>query len=102
MSSQNNTNPLYPVFFRLDKLKMLIVGAGEVGEEKLHFILKSSPNANITVVAPWAKPEVEELIKKFPQSIIWVKRKVEQADICLLYTSPSPRDATLSSMLSSA
>lgn len=81
MSSQNKNNQLYPVFFRLDKLKMLIVGAGEVGEEKLHFILKSSPNANITIVAPWAKPEVEELIKKFPHSINWIRRKVEQGDI---------------------
>ena len=26
----------------------------------------------------------------------------EQADVCLLYTSPSPRDATLSRMPSSA
>lgn len=76
-----NTNQLYPVFFRLDKLRMLIVGAGEVGEEKLTFILKSSPNANITVVAPWAKPDTEKLLQKYPENIIWVKRKVEEGDI---------------------
>lgn len=29
-----------------------MVGAGEVAQEKLHFILKSSPNASITVIAP--------------------------------------------------
>ena len=36
-------NTLWPVFFRLDKLRVLIVGAGEVGMEKLTFMLKSSP-----------------------------------------------------------
>ncbi|CAH1001622.1 Siroheme synthase [Neolewinella maritima] len=46
-------NPLYPAFFRLDRLQLLVVGAGQVGEEKLRFILKSSPNAQVTVIAPW-------------------------------------------------
>ncbi len=55
-------NLLYPVFFRLDRLKMLIVGAGEVGTEKLHFILKSSPNARITIVATWVSDSAQELI----------------------------------------
>ncbi|MEL6274291.1 MAG: bifunctional precorrin-2 dehydrogenase/sirohydrochlorin ferrochelatase [Bacteroidota bacterium] len=59
------TNPLYPVFLRLDNLRMLVVGAGEVGEEKLRFILKSSPNADITVVAPWMGPDLQELLDKY-------------------------------------
>lgn len=41
---------------------MLIVGAGEVGYEKLFFILKSSPEANITMVAPWISPKIQELL----------------------------------------
>ncbi|MCP9237879.1 bifunctional precorrin-2 dehydrogenase/sirohydrochlorin ferrochelatase [Lewinella sp. JB7] len=56
------TNPLYPAFFRLDRLQMLVVGAGQVGEEKLSFILKSSPNARVTVVAPWMGQELRELL----------------------------------------
>ena len=32
----------------------------------------------------------------------WVTKKSGQVKICLLYTSPSPRDATLSRMPSSA
>lgn len=74
-------NPLYPVFFKLDKLKMLVVGAGEVGFEKMHFILKSSPNANITIVAPWAREEVAEIIESGKYNIKWIKKEFDKSDI---------------------
>jgi len=74
-------NPLYPVFFKLDKLKMLVVGAGEVGFEKMHFILKSSPNANIDIVAPWASPEIAELISEGKYKIKWHPRAFVPSDI---------------------
>lgn len=57
-------NELYPVFLKVSKLNVLIVGGGNVGHEKLHFLLKSSPNANVEVVAKWFAPEVIELAKK--------------------------------------
>ncbi len=56
------TNPLYPAFFRLDRLQLLVVGAGAVGEEKLSFILKSSPNARVVIVAPWMGEELKSLL----------------------------------------
>lgn len=58
-------NPLYPAFFRLDRLQMLVVGAGEVGEEKLSFILKSSPNARVTIVAPWMGEDLKTLLDSY-------------------------------------
>ncbi len=81
MEQVSEQNPLYPVFFKLDKLKMLVVGAGEVGFEKLHFILKSSPNANITVVAPMAREEMSALMASGKYNIEWIKRKFETPDI---------------------
>lgn len=57
-------NELYPVFLKVNKLNILIVGGGNVGHEKLHFLLKSSPNANVEVVARKFLPETEELAKK--------------------------------------
>ena len=68
------SNPLYPVFFKLDKLKMLMVGAGEVGHEKLHFILKSSPNAHIDIIAPWTGEEVKELLESGKYDLTWIKK----------------------------
>ncbi|MEL6388705.1 MAG: bifunctional precorrin-2 dehydrogenase/sirohydrochlorin ferrochelatase [Bacteroidota bacterium] len=74
-------NTLYPVFFRLDRLKMLIVGAGEVGEEKLSFILKSSPNANITVVATWAGEGVQSLLQHHSSQVRFIQREFDPADV---------------------
>ncbi|AVR45489.1 siroheme synthase [Christiangramia fulva] len=56
-------NELYPVFLKVSKLNILVVGGGNVGHEKLHFLLKSSPNANVEVVAKWFLSETEALAK---------------------------------------
>ena len=58
-------NPLYPAFFRLDRVQLLVVGAGQVGEEKLRFILKSSPNARVTIVAPWMGEELRAALDRY-------------------------------------
>ncbi len=71
-------NPLYPIFLKLHQLDMLIVGAGEVGYEKLFFILKSSPKAQITVVATWISDEVQQLGEKHPQIRLVIKAFEEQ------------------------
>lgn len=57
-------NQLYPIFLKLHELNTLIVGAGKVGLEKLSFLLKSSPHAHVTVVAPEVWTEVRELAEK--------------------------------------
>ena len=57
-----NQNSLYPIFLQLEKLKILIVGAGAVCYEKLSFILKSSPNAHIDIVAREVSKEVASIV----------------------------------------
>jgi precorrin-2 dehydrogenase/sirohydrochlorin ferrochelatase len=59
-------NELYPIFLKLQQLNVLIIGGGNVGLEKLSFMLKSSPNANVEVVAPRFLPELEALVEKHP------------------------------------
>ncbi len=44
-------NNLFPVFLKLEKLKLLIVGGGKVALEKLHAVLQNSPATKITMVA---------------------------------------------------
>jgi siroheme synthase (precorrin-2 oxidase/ferrochelatase) len=74
------TNPLYPAFFRLDRLQILVVGAGEVGEEKLSFILKSSPNARVVIVAPWMGEELKNLLEKYGnQALTQVQEELDEA-----------------------
>ncbi|WP_432708566.1 precorrin-2 dehydrogenase/sirohydrochlorin ferrochelatase family protein [Pedobacter sp.] len=60
------SNPLFPVFLKLHTLHTLVVGAGPVGLEKLNALLTNSPLAQVTVVALEIIPEVEELIRYFP------------------------------------
>ena len=64
MESRNN---LFPIFLKVQKLHVLIIGAGAVGAEKLHFLLKSSPDAQVTVVAKEISKEAEEIIQRFSQ-----------------------------------
>ncbi len=59
-------NELYPIFLKLHQLDVLIVGGGNVGLEKLSFMLKSSPNANVEVVATMFLPELVSLAEKHP------------------------------------
>jgi len=73
---ETNKNPLYPIFLKLHNLKMLIVGAGEVG-----YVLKSSPEANITVVAPWVSPELEKLLSKGDYKVTIIKKEFAVTDI---------------------
>jgi siroheme synthase-like protein len=73
-------NTLYPVFLKLDQLQVLLVGAGNVGLEKLESLLGNSPGAHITVVAPIVKAEVEQMLAKHPGTTLF-KRKYELSDL---------------------
>tara|TARA_R110002126_G_scaffold188259_2_gene336649 strand:+ start:64 stop:648 length:585 start_codon:yes stop_codon:yes gene_type:complete len=58
-------NELYPVFLKVSNLHILIVGGGNVALEKLTFLLKSSPNAQVEMVSPMFRKETTELANKF-------------------------------------
>ena len=65
-SNSQERNELYPIFLKLHNLSVLIVGGGNVGLEKLSFLLKSSPNAKVEVVAPRFIDELVTLAEKHP------------------------------------
>ncbi|WP_339835723.1 bifunctional precorrin-2 dehydrogenase/sirohydrochlorin ferrochelatase [uncultured Maribacter sp.] len=58
-------NELYPVFLKVSNLQILIVGGGNVALEKLTFLLKSSPNAQVEMVSPMFRDETIALANKF-------------------------------------
>lgn len=58
-----NGNNLFPVFFKLEQLHLLIVGGGNVGLEKLTSVLTNSPSTSIRLVAKEISDEVRELAK---------------------------------------
>lgn len=59
-------NQLFPVFFKLNRLHVLVVGGGNVGLEKAHAILQNSPDSNITVVSLDFLPELETIVQQYP------------------------------------
>ena len=63
-------NELYPVFLKVATLEVLIVGGGNVGLEKLTFLLKSSPSAKVTMVSKAFIPEVMALAKGYDVSLV--------------------------------
>jgi len=56
-------NHLYPIFLKVHKLNILLIGGGFVATEKLEFLLKSSPKAQVTVISPMFRPEFLELAR---------------------------------------
>ena len=61
MEERNN---LYPIFLKVKNLNILIVGGGNVAEEKLTFLTKSSPDAKVTMVAPMFRERTIQLAQK--------------------------------------
>ncbi|MFN4000032.1 bifunctional precorrin-2 dehydrogenase/sirohydrochlorin ferrochelatase [Algoriphagus sp.] len=57
-------NHLYPIFLKVHELNVLLVGGGFVATEKLEFLLKSSPEAQVTVVSKEFRPEFLEIAEK--------------------------------------
>lgn len=73
-------NTLFPIFVKLDKIQVLLVGGGNVGLEKLSAMLRNSPEANITIVADMILDEVWQLLQNHPQVQVR-QRKFEYEDL---------------------
>ena len=65
-----NGNRLFPVFIKLETLRLLIVGGGNVGFEKLEAIATNSPATRIQLVAITVSSKVYELAATLPNVMI--------------------------------
>ncbi|MBC7744543.1 MAG: TSUP family transporter [Flavobacterium sp.] len=73
-------NQLFPVFLKLNQLHVLLVGAGNVGLEKLTAILNNSPQTKITIVAEHVTAAVREYQGKFSRVNI-LHKSFEETDL---------------------
>lgn len=79
--NQDSGNVLFPVFFKLHELDMLIVGGGYVGLEKLTAVLRSSPKATVTLVAKEIlQEEIHTLAKDHP-NVRLIERPFRKKDL---------------------
>jgi precorrin-2 dehydrogenase / sirohydrochlorin ferrochelatase len=83
-------NNLFPIFVKIENLQTLIVGGGYVGLEKLEAVLRNSPDAKITLVAPEIREEIVVLAKKHQVALInerYEARFLEGIDLVICGTN---------------
>lgn len=84
---QETGNNLFPVFVKLETLRLLIIGGGNVGLEKLQAVLHNSPSTSIRIVAISIHTAIKEQAETHP-NIELVERPyqaddLDQADIAI-------------------
>jgi siroheme synthase-like protein len=75
-----HTNRLFPIFVKMEQFRVLIVGGGAVGLEKMTAILRNSPATAITLVAPEILEEIQNHALSFPQ-VILKEKNFELSDL---------------------
>jgi uncharacterized protein len=73
-------NDLVTIFLKLEQLRLLIVGGGKVGLEKLHAVINNSPATKIFLVSTEISPAIKELAEQY-QNIRLEERPYEPADL---------------------
>jgi len=69
-TTTESPNTLFPVFFRLEELRVLIVGGGKIAREKLDAILINSPATLIVLVGTEVSPEIKASQRSIPNLLI--------------------------------
>jgi siroheme synthase-like protein len=75
-----DTNNLFPVFLKLDDLSVLLVGAGNVGLEKLSAMLSNAPAATVRVVALQVSDAVRE-VADLHENVQIIEKGYDPSDI---------------------
>ena len=73
-------NQLFPVFLKLNQLHTVLIGAGNVGLEKLTAILRNSPESRVTVISKTFLPEVHILAADF-KNVITLQKSFTASDL---------------------
>ena len=83
-------NPLFPAFLKLENLRVLLVGGGNVGLEKLNAILRNSPETAVTIVSLSFLAEVRALATQNPRLRLiergWVEADLDAHEIVFAAT----------------
>jgi siroheme synthase-like protein len=92
-------NNLFPVFIKLEELRLLIVGGGKIGLEKLQTVLQNSPATQVSLVAPEIGQPVRDLAAVHP-GIRLLERPyhpndLEYADIVIVAVNDRSVSATV-------
>src|SRR5690349_11172686 len=77
-------NRLFPVFVKLESLRVVIVGGGNVAEEKLKAILGNAPESSIRIISKSFTPGLRKLADRPTISLLtkaFDEKDLNEADI---------------------
>jgi siroheme synthase-like protein len=74
------TNHLFPIFLKLESLRLLVVGGGNVGLEKLNAVLVNAPATKVKLVALQINDEIKDLAE-IHNDIDLHERAFEETDL---------------------
>lgn len=90
-SIPESQNTLFPVFLKLEHLRVLIIGGGKVALEKIKAVLYNSPETRLTVIATEVSAEAYEFLKLYPKVNIHVREyahsDLEEVDVLIVAIS---------------
>lgn len=82
------TNNLFPVFLKLEQMRLLIVGGGKVALEKLNAVVHNSPATRITLVAISISEEIRQIADHNPNLQLMARayrvEDLEDADLVIV------------------
>lgn len=82
------TNQLFPVFLKLEQLRLLIIGGGNVGAEKLTAVLTNSPATQIKIVALRVNDVVRAIAERHDNIIVveeaYAAKHLDNIDIVIV------------------
>ena len=83
-------NNLFPIFLKTEHLRFLVVGGGNVGLEKVTTLINQNPKTHLKIVAKDIKPELQEVLEKYPhinvQQKSFEKQDLEDVDLVIVAT----------------
>ncbi len=80
-------NRLFPVFLKTESLRLLIIGGGVVGLEKLRALLVNAPATPVSLVSIHISEEIKELAEVYPGLVLseraYTPQDFEQCDLVI-------------------
>jgi len=73
-------NKLFPIFLKLENFRVLIIGGGKVGFEKVSAVLQNSPATISTIVAKEISQEIKDFIRDY-ENVTLIEREYRIEDL---------------------
>ncbi len=80
LTGSSEKNQLFPVFLKLEQLNVLLIGAGNVGREKLQALLNNCNGATVTVVSETIAEETWPVIAAH-DNVRFLNKRFEETDL---------------------